>query len=218
MDFNVVFLGQSVLRYRAPRDILLQLTNIYKDKFKELPLANPQLVGKIDNEKSLFYDGPDVPEKKIYPHNFLSRDIIDFYYKIFNHYLEWNKVKGYKCTLSSVWVNRMKEHEYNPIHVHQGTLYTGLSSVLILHTPQHYGVEYSSPHEPLNGQLMILGAASGQFANVDYQPYKLTAGDMFILPYDMRHCVYPFNGPGERVTVAGNMDVLFDPILNRGVT
>ena len=65
---------------------------------------------------------------------------------------------------------------------------------------------------------MILGAASGQFANVDYQPYKLTAGDMFIFPYDMRHCVYPFNGPGERVTVAGNMDVLFDPILNRGVT
>jgi len=43
--------------------------------------------------------------------------------------------------------------------------------------------------------------------------------DFYIFPYDMRHCVYPFNGTTEtRRTLAANCDVQFDPIKNRGVT
>ena len=218
MKFTIANLGQTVLRYSVPTDIIAQLKNIYRDKCNQMPPANPQLIGKINNEKSFFYDGVDVPEKKIYPHNFLSEQIIDFYYKTFRHYLDWNRVKNYKCSLSSVWINKMTEHEYNPVHVHQGSLITGLSSVLILHIPESYGVEYSADDQPLNGQLMILGSASGQFANIDYQPYGLKTGDLFVFPYDMRHCVYPFNGPGERLTIAANIDVLYDPIKNRGIT
>jgi len=41
--------------------------------------------------------------------------------------------------------------------------------------------------------------------------------DFYIFPYDMRHCVYPFNGTDEtRRTLAANCDVEFDPIKNRG--
>lgn len=217
MKFNILHLGQTVLRYQMPLEILQQLKNIYKDKVNEMPLANPQLVGKINNEKSFFYDGPDIPQKKIYTHNFLSKQIITFYYQVFSHYLNLNEIKDYQCSLSSVWANKMKEHEYNPVHVHQGNLFTGLSSVLIVSLPESYGVEYSSPDKPLNGQLMILGSSSGMFANIDYQPANIKPGDLFIFPYDMRHSVYPFNGPGERVTVAANMDVLYDPIKNRGI-
>jgi len=42
-------------------------------------------------------------------------------------------------------------------------------------------------------------------------------GDFFIFPYDMRHCVYPFNGPETRRTLAANCDVQYNPIKNRGV-
>ena len=38
----------------------------------------------------------------------------------------------------------MKEHEYNPAHIHRGTLFTGLSSVMILKLPSTYGREYSN--------------------------------------------------------------------------
>ena len=217
MKFTIANLGQTVLRYSVPTDIIAQLKNIYRDKCNEMPPANPQLIGKINNEKSFFYDGVDVPEKKIYPHNFLSEQIIDFYYKTFRHYLDWNRVKNYKCSLSSVWINKMTEHEYNPVHVHQGSLFTGLSSVLILHIPESYGVEYSADDQPLNGQLMILGSASGQFANIDYQP-EIKERDFFVFPYDMRHCVYPFNGPGMRRTLAANMDVDYNPVQNRGIS
>ena len=110
----------------------------------------------------------------------------------------------------------MFEHEYNPVHVHQGSLFTGLSSVMILKLPQSFGVEYSAADSPQNGRLQILGSASGMFSNIDYQP-EVKERDFFIFPYDMRHTVYPFNGPGYRRTLAANMDVNYNPITNRGV-
>ncbi len=148
-------------------------------------------------------------------HNCLPANVLNWFESKFKHYLEWNRTQGYKMHLNSVWVNNMFENEYNPVHVHQGTLYTGLSSVMILKLPESYGVEYSSPEAPQNGRLQILGSASGMFANIDYQP-NLEERDFYIFPYDMRHCVYPFNGPGMRRTLAANMDVNYDPIKNRG--
>ena len=44
-------------------------------------------------------------------------------------------------------------------------------------------MEYSSPDAPQNGRLQILGSASGQFANVDYQP-NITERDFYIFPYE----------------------------------
>ena len=213
-DFNFVFLGQAVLKYQVPWDIYATINNIYESKYPQLPKANPQLVGKIEKEHSLFFDGPD--NNKMTRHNHLPRNVLQWFDEKFRHYLKWNKIKEYRQHLNSVWVNTMFEHEYNPVHVHQGTLFTGLSSVMILKLPQSFGVEYSAADQPQNGRLQILGSASGQFAHIDYQP-EIKERDFYIFPYDMRHTVYPFNGPGYRRTLAANMDVEYDPIRNRGV-
>jgi len=213
-DFNFIFLGQSVLKYQVPLDVYNTINHIYETKYPELKPANKQLVGKIEKEHSLFYNGED--SSKMTKHNHLPNDILQWFESKFKHYLEWNKVREYNLHFNSVWVNTMFEHEYNPVHVHQGTLFTGLSSVMILKLPESYGVEYSAPGQPQNGKLQILGSANGHFANVDYQP-DIKERDFYIFPYDMRHCVYPFNGPGYRRTLAANMDVQYDPIKNRGV-
>ena len=213
-DFNFVFLGQSVLKYQVPLDVYQIINHIYETKYAELKPANKQLVGKIEKEHSLFYNGED--NSKMTKHNHLPQDVLQWFELKFRHYLNWNNIKGYDMHLNSIWVNTMFEHEYNPVHVHQGSLFTGLSSVMILKLPSSFGVEYSSPDAPQNGRLQILGSASGQFSNIDYQP-KIKERDFYIFPYDMRHCVYPFNGPGWRRTLAANMDVQYDPIKNRGV-
>ena len=88
---------------------------------------------------------------------------------------------------------------------------------MILKLPKSYGVEYSAAEQPQNGKLQILGSSSGQFSHIDYQP-NIKERDFYIFPYDMRHCVYPFNGPGWRRTLAANMDVEYNPIQNRGVS
>jgi hypothetical protein len=214
MKFNAVFLGQSILKYQVPFDIYVAINQIYESKFKQLKPANQQLVGKIQNEHSLFYDGDD--QSKMQTHNLLPLTILKWFEECYRHYLDFNKIKPYKIHLNSIWVNEMKEHEYNPVHVHQGNLSTGLSSVMILKLPESFGIEYSSSEQPQNGKLQILGSASGQFAKIDYQP-EVASRDFYIFPYDMRHCVYPFNGQGLRRTLAANCDVDYNPIQNRGV-
>ena len=213
LDFKITFLGQSVLKYEVPLDVYNIINHVYETNFQHLPQANKQLVGKIEKEHSLFFGGEDTDKMK--KHNLLSQNVLQWFEKVMKHYLDWNKIKEYRMHLNSVWVNQMFEHEYNPVHVHQGTLFTGLSSVMILKLPESFGVEYSSVDQPQNGKLQILGAASGQFAAIDYQP-DLKERDFYIFPYDMRHTVYPFNGPGMRRTLAANMDVQYDPIKNRG--
>ncbi len=109
----------------------------------------------------------------------------------------------------------MKANEYNPVHIHQGKLYTGLSSVMIMKLPSQYGKEYSAEEKPMNGRLQIIGAAAGQFSKTDYSP-DVKLGDFYIFPYDMRHCVYPFHGTKEkRRTLVCNVDVDYNPVASR---
>ena len=215
LKFKPIYLGQCIIRYQVPLDIFTSINQIYEQKFNNLYKANSQLVGKIENEHSLFYNGKD--QSKIKKHNFLPKNVINYFKTVFNHYLDFNKINQYKTHLNSIWINEMKQHEYNPVHIHRGTLFTGLSSVMILKLPSTYGKEYSNDAIPQNGRLQILGAANGQFAKIDYQP-PMDLRDFYVFPYDMRHTVYPFNGTDEvRRTLAANIDVDFDPIKNRGV-
>ena len=148
-------------------------------------------------------------------HSLLPQNVLQWFHEVMKHYLDFNKIKEYNMHLNSVWVNQMFEHEYNPVHVHQGTLYTGLSSVMILKLPESFGVEYSAEGQPQNGKLQILGSASGQFATIDYQP-ELKERDFYIFPYDVRHCVYPHTNPNAiRRTLAANMDVEYNPVATR---
>ena len=214
LNFDFVFLGQSILKYQVPLDIFHIINHIYDVNKNNLHKANEQLVGKIEDEHSLFYRGAD--QTKMKNHNKLPTIVTTYFIKMFEHYLSFNKIKDYEMHLNSIWVNEMKQHEYNPAHVHRGMLFTGLSSVMILKLPSTFGREYSANQVQQNGRLQILGAANGQFAKIDYQP-PMNLRDFYVFPYDMRHCVYPFNGTNEtRRSLAANCDVNFDPIKNRG--
>ena len=216
MNFDFVYLGQTVLKYKVPQDIFNTLNHIYEKRKKELPKANKQLVGKIKDEVSLHYSGED--SVKMHKHNFLPKEIHGWFYSIFKHYLDWNKVYEYQMKINSIWVNEMKAHEYNPVHIHQGMLYTGLSSVMIMKLPKDYGKEISAETKPMNGRLQIIGSANGHFAKTDYSP-NVKEGDFYIFPYDMRHCVYPFsNKKAKRRTLVCNVDVNYNPITSRAAT
>jgi hypothetical protein len=90
MKFNFIFLGQSILRYEVPLDIFVAINQIYETNFNKLAPANRQLVGKIQNEHSIFYDGDD--ESKMKRHNLLTKNVYDWFMQVYHHYLEWNKI------------------------------------------------------------------------------------------------------------------------------
>ena len=59
IKFDFVFLGQSVLKYQVPLNIFTTINQIYEQNYHRLAPANKQLVGKIESEHSLFYNGAD---------------------------------------------------------------------------------------------------------------------------------------------------------------
>ena len=215
MNFEFAFLGQSILKYTVPLEVFVGLNELYETKKKHLPNATKQLAGKIPDEVSMFYDGKNTD--KMHRHSFLTQDILNWFYSVFKHYLEWNQTKEYTMGINSIWVNEMKAGDYNPAHTHQGKIFTGLSSVMFLKLPKDMGPEIARPDQPMNGQLQILGSASGQFVKSDYSP-KMKIGDFYIFPYDMRHVVYPFtNKKAKRRTLVCNMDVSYNPVHSRTV-
>ena len=116
MNFDFIFLGQSVLRYQVPLEVFVGLNELYETQKKHLPNANTQLAGKIPDEVSLFYAGPT--NKKMHAHSFVSEDILKWFYSIFDHYLRWNKTQEFNMNINSIWVNEMKAGDYNPVHIH----------------------------------------------------------------------------------------------------
>ena len=213
MQFDPIFLGQSVIKYQVPLEIFVGLNDLYETQKKHLPNANKQLAGKIPDEVSLFYAGPT--NKKMHAHSYVSEDVMKWFYSIFDHYLKWNRTQEYKMNIDSIWVNEMKVGDYNPVHIHKGHLFTGLSSVMILKLPKDMGPEIARPDQPLNGQLQILGNVAGQFVHSDYSP-KMKIGDFYVFPYDVRHVVYPFTNKKEkRRTLVCNCDVEYNPVTSR---
>ena len=79
MKFDFVYLGQTVLKYETPLEIFVGLNEIYEKRKKKLPKANKQLVGKIEDEHSLFYHGVD--QTKMKNHNKLPRTITHYFIK-----------------------------------------------------------------------------------------------------------------------------------------
>jgi len=213
MNFEFVFLGQSILKYQVPLEVFVGLNELYETQKKHLPNASKQLAGKIPDESSLFFAGPYT--EKMHQHNFVSEDILKWFYSIFDHYLKWNKTQEYNMNINSIWVNEMKAGDYNPVHIHQGKIFTGLSSVMILKLPKDMGPELARPDQPMNGQLQILGSVAGQFATSDYSP-NMKIGDFYVFPYDVRHCVYPMTNKKEkRRTLVCNCDVDYNPVRSR---
>ena len=213
MNFESISLGQSIIKYQVPLEVFVGLNELYETQKKHLPNASKQLAGKIPDEVSLFYAGPT--NEKMHTHSYVSEDILKWFYSIFDHYLKWTKTLDYTMKINSIWVNEMKAGDYNPVHIHQGRIYTGLASVMILKLPKDMGPEIARPDQPMNGQLQIMGNVSGQFVISDYSP-KMKIGDFYIFPYDMRHVVYPFTNKKEkRRTLVCNMDVEYNPVASR---
>ena len=210
MTRAVSVLGQAIIKYDTPQHILDEVNKIYEErKIRDLPATNKFLAGKIKDEFTLYHNEMNDPSKNF---NNVSTKSLDWFQDQFQDYLGVVEKKSVTIRLSSIWVNEMYANEYNPIHTHSSRFSKiGLSSVMMLKLPSNYGEEYSRPDTPLNGQLQFVGNSGGQFAFTDFRP-EVNVGDFFVFPYDMRHCVYPFNTTDEhRRTLAANVDVFYSP-------
>ena len=77
LNFNFIWLGQTILKYQVPLDIFNTINGIYETNFVNLPDAHKQLVGKIGKENSLFFGGAD--NKRMHKHNLLPPYVLNWF-------------------------------------------------------------------------------------------------------------------------------------------
>ncbi len=191
---KTIYLGQKILHFDVPEGLIEEINGVYEEKIFTLESYNSNLAGKIIKEHRV---------DKVLPES-----IKRYFEDRFNDYLMAVKVARFSYP-ASAWINEMVEHEYNPLHLHMGKTEIGLTSVLCLKKPDDYGVEIARKDDPVydtNGRLELVGNGGGMF-NYNQHKIDLDVGDLYVFPYDIKHCVYPFTGKGVRRTLSYNCDM-----------
>jgi len=120
-----------------------------------------------------------------------------------------NTDRKVKTELTSMWLVSQREHEYNPIHWHEGCT---ISCVLYLKIPEYVPRIIPSKGEE-DGKIVFINnnpSNPNQSMETPLISFSPHVGDMFIFPSRLLHGVYPFVGEGERRSVSFNAVHFFD--------
>jgi hypothetical protein len=96
------------------------------------------------------------------------------------------------------WIVISRAHDYNPVHKHSSQL----SGIVYVKVPPQVAIPTT-----MDGKLHFLFGQQ-QESNLDLLGNRLVIpkeGDLYLFPAWMQHVVYPFEGPGERVSYAFNL-------------
>jgi hypothetical protein len=115
--------------------------------------------------------------------------------------------------LKLLWVNYQKQHEFNPLHMHNGG--NGYSFVIFVKIPTHWKEQHALP---FSANSTVPSASNFQFvwSEKDSEGCRIKnfllspeeEGRMLFFPAWLKHQVYPFYGTEEkRVTISGNISL-----------
>jgi len=160
---------------------------------------NRQLAGHLTDQRGYTYEDKEWFIREFKPYvNWYIDGALNWSGVTFN---EEQHSKSF--SLVDLWVNYMKEHEYNPEHTHDGQL----SWVIFLETP-----DIAEEQKAYTGTASPPGSITFNYGEpqhpkwadhtFNYQPQE---GFMWIFPAQLRHQVMPFHTPGTRISVSGNL-------------
>ena len=194
--------------------------NLYLDKYlkqkKRKSLAST-LVGQIQHGQQLLMDHED--EKLI--------DFSNMLCGLGAHYInEFAKATGAtfknnkQVAMDELWSVHSYERDYNPIHSHGTKTMMGISATMWTKVPQqildlptagtpNYSLYNSSGH---SDGCLAFSYGKNHVTDVDTltppQSFVIRpeVGKLYLFPSWLQHMVYPFQGKGERRTVAANLN------------
>ena len=183
------FLFKTKILDGEVRDILS-----FCKKNKQLDMRQ-ELAGHINDEYKL-------NSKDIFP---ILLPYIEKYIKA--RYEHWTVTFNGKIKMDSVWVNYMKEGEFNPPHIHN----SDLSCVLYLQIPKD--MDQNKKNHIANSE--VPGSITFDYGedlknNLCSKNFFPEVGDFFIFPGWLKHYVFPFKSKGERISVSANFDEIME--------
>lgn len=174
-----------------------------------------KLVGRID--------GPQSKQIQINPRHPNCRGLVevlrestDAYVTAFRGEGNGNIIGGvpdnpYMIEISDIWSVHQYENDYNPMHFHATEHHSTLSGFLHLKVPEQIPKGYFDENK-LDGITELLWDTS----TADYMRQFIYNGNQHHVPYPglfavfpswLNHVVYPFKGPGERLSMSWNIGI-----------
>tara|TARA_R110002167_G_C12637648_1_gene648102 strand:- start:421 stop:1299 length:879 start_codon:yes stop_codon:yes gene_type:complete len=194
--------GPDMGVFKTPSEIvekLIEITDKVLDD-KERVDWGTHLVGQVKEEP--WVSNEVLKEHGVY--DYLNGMIYNYVYNSLQK--AGHEVEKLEVHLDHMWVVSQYENEYNPIHFHT---YCDLSSVMYLKAPPF-------DDRTKNGKLPAYKTQRDGMIEFVYKtacPGGLEKGSvsmppepgkLLIFPSNLLHTVYPFQGPGERRSIAFN--------------
>ena len=138
---------------------------------------------------------------------------MSIYFKDWNNYYNVHVAKSAPppvFELKELWVNYQKQHEFNPLHMHNKGL--GFSFVVFMKIPTHWKEQHALPwlkgiRTPCASDFQfLLGQGMGPVQDIDISLCPEDEGRMLFFPAWLMHQVFPFyECEEERITISGNI-------------
>tara|TARA_B100001057_G_C22535568_1_gene827511 strand:+ start:112 stop:753 length:642 start_codon:yes stop_codon:yes gene_type:complete len=182
--------GPSILKVKIPKDILDKLNN-YIDEI----IIDSEKSKNLDYGKNLI---GDVTQEFKLEENF-AKEVgwVNFLGNCTSHWVKMETdLKMKKFALLDSWVVRQFQHEYNPVHYHNGHV----SGAGFLKLPKSFGdhVQKDEKKEKkyTGGTLNLIHGQKSFLCNSIFT-IRPEVGDFYFFPHYLMHTVYPFKNTNE---------------------
>ena len=202
-NFNLVKpFGPNLGMFNVPPEVLktlIKLTDKILEDENRVDWGN-NLVGQVKEEP--WVSNEILKEAGIY--QYLSMMLYNYVWNSLTR--DGHELEKLEVHLDHMWIVSQYAGEYNPIHFHT---YCDLSSVMWLKIPEMEDrnktkklPEYKMQRDGMIEFVYKTACPSGlEKGSISFLP---TEGQMAIFPSNLLHTVYPFEGLGERRSVAFN--------------
>ena len=200
--------NQGVVETQLPKDIIDDIWSSIDEAKKNPTDLKGELAGNIKSSLSLDMKSPLL--KDFLAH--ILPNMITSYTNTFG--VPWRTTIKPNSTwnLSSMWVNFQRQHEFNPIHDHDGIF----SFVIWMQIPTSYEEQKKLPicaESNAHGSISNFGFhytnSMVRVSQFFYNMEKQAEGYMVMFPSEMKHEVFPFyENDGERISISGNIDIV----------
>ncbi len=167
--------GRIVKRYEISKEAVEDANVRYEAHKKNLISFGSKLAGRLDSELEF---------TNVLQETKMSKEIVDCMYDYINTLVQVGLLEEeISLKILNVWINDMREGEYNPPHTHHDG--SGYSTVLFLKVPEFIN-DAKDSHKFKDGQLGFTGVEN----NCTWMIPKV--GDFYIFEAKHQHCVMPF--------------------------
>ena len=191
--------GPLIMLAQLPEGVIKKLNEVV-DVIKDKKDMGARLAGVIETESEIPHSM--LEEKKVMNiFHALSRSYLEQAYLNAGLHDQWNAM-NVKTQMQSIWSVSQYENEYNPQHNHS---HCQISAVLYLKIPAMRPRNIPNKPKEKDGQIEFTFCTNESIFTTGSFVARPKPGMCLLFPNSLYHQVYPFQGSGERRSIAFNM-------------